>query len=517
MNLAILGERNIERFGEYVNLVFEGGEFTNVAQYREGARFATALRDAGVRPGDRVGVMLPNIPGVDPCYGAILRMGGIVMPMVFLLAVPEIRHILADSGATAVITSPEFYPNVKAAAGGLDSPPKVIVLGDPVPADPGVLSYAELLGGADSEHPIVDRDDSEIAVIMYTSGTTGRPKGVTLSHGNLLFNAENTAKIVDIRDDDSAIICLPLAHLFGLGAAILGNLFKTRGILLRWFTAEGLFDAMNTHHANSSAFVPTMVAYMLGHPGFDSVDWSSLRWAIVAAAPVPVELADEFEKRTGARVLEGYGLTETSPTVSLMRADEPRRPGSCGRPAPGVEVTILDDEDRPLAAGETGEVCVRGPNVMKGYYKMPEATAEAMRSGWFHTGDMGHLDEDGYLSITERKKDLIIRGGFNIYPRDVEDALYAHPSVLEVGVVGVPDVALGEEVKAYVVLRPGAAATEDELMVFARERLAKYKTPKSVTFLDALPKNPVGKILKRDLRDLAGREAGEQGRSAGGS
>jgi long-chain acyl-CoA synthetase len=250
-----------------------------------------------------------------------------------------------------------------------------------------------------------------------------------------------------------------------------------------------------------------MVAYMLSHPDFDTVDWSSLRYVVVAAAPVPVELAEEFEKRTGARVLEGYGLTETSPGVSLMRMEDPRKPGSCGRPMPGIDVAILDDDDRPLPTGETGEVCVRGPNVFKGYYNMPEETAEAMRGGWFHTGDMGHLDEDGFLSITERKKDLIIRGGFNIFPRDIEEVLYGHEAVLECAVVGMPDPKLGEEVKAYVVLRPGAGATEDALVALCRERLAKYKTPKSVTFADALPKNPIGKILKKDLREWAKREA----------
>jgi long-chain acyl-CoA synthetase len=284
---------------------------------------------------------------------------------------------------------------------------------------------------------------------------------------------------------------------------MVGQLFKLKGVLLRWFTAEAFFEAVNNHGAKSSAVVPTMLAYMLGHPDFDTVDWSRFEFIVVAAAPVPVELADEFEKRTGARVLEGYGLTETSPSVSVMRKEDPRRPGSCGKPLPNIEVAILDDDDKPLPAGETGEVCVKGPNVMKGYYNLPEATAEAMRGGWFHTGDMGHLDEDGYLYITERKKDLIIRGGFNIYPRDVEEVLYGHPAVLECAVVGVQDPKMGEEVRAYVVLRPGETATAQDLMDYACDHLARYKTPKDVVFLDALPKNPIGKILKKDLREMA--------------
>lgn len=507
MNLAVLGERNAERFGEYASIVFEGREHTNLELLRRSKRLASALDGMEIRSGERIGVMLPNMPEVAVCYGAISRVGGVVMPMLFLLAVPEIRHILADSGASAVITSPEFYPNVARAAGGLENPPKIIVVGDPLPEGERAFSFDALLAGASDDFPIVDKDDEDIAVIMYTSGTTGRPKGVMLSHGNLLFNAENTATVVPTRDGDVSIGCLPLAHLFGMGSMIVGQLFKLKGIVLRWFTAEGFFEAVNVHRATSSALVPTMLAYMLGHPDFDSVDWSSFEWLVVAAAPVPVELADEFEKRTGARVLEGYGLTETSPAVSIMRMEDPRRPGSCGRPVPNVEVTILDDDDRPLGPGETGEVCVRGPNVMKGYHNLPEETAAAVRSGWFHTGDMGHLDEDGYLYITERKKDLIIRGGFNIYPRDVEDALYGHPSVLECAVVGVPDARFGEEVRAYVVLRPGTSATAEELLAVCRENLAKYKTPKDVVFLDTLPKNPIGKILKRDLRELARREA----------
>jgi long-chain acyl-CoA synthetase len=252
--------------------------------------------------------------------------------------------------------------------------------------------------------------------------------------------------------------------------------------------------------------VPTMVSLLLADPGFDAVDWSSLRYTVIGAAPVPMEVAREFERRTGARVLQGYGLTETSPAVSLMRLEDPTN-GSAGMPVPNVEVQIRDDQGRALGPNETGEIVVRGPNVMAGYYKMPDATAEVIDDGWFHTGDMGHLDEDGYLYITDRKKDLIIRGGFNIYPSDVEDVLHRHPAVLECGVVGVPDQTMGEEVKAYVVLRSGARAGEEELLAHCREHLAKYKSPRWITITDQLPKTPVGKILRRDLRERAAKEA----------
>jgi len=506
MNIAVLGEQNLEKFGEYPALFFEGRDYTNLEVFDLAKRFSTALGGIGVKPGDRVGVMLPNIPEIGAAYGGISRMGGVVMPMVFMLAVPEITHILSDSGASAVVTSPEFHGNIVAATQGMASPPQVIVLGDQTPE--GALSFAALVEAAASDTGIVERGEDDLAVVFYTSGTTGRPKGVMLSHGNLMFNATNTSTVVPTRDGDVSIACLPLAHLFGMGSTMVGQMFKIKGHLLRWFSAEGFFDAVDKHGATSSAVVPTMLAYMLGHPDFDKVDWSTFEWLVAAAAPVPVELADEFEKRTGARVLEGYGLTETSPTVSVMRMTDPRRPGSCGRPAPNIEVAILDDDDKPLPAEETGEVCVKGPNIMKGYYNLPDVTAEAMRHGWFHTGDMGHLDEDGFLYITERKKDMIIRGGFNIYPRDVEEVLYGHPAVLEVAVVGVPDPKMGEEVRAYVVVRPGETVTADELLARACEHLARYKTPKDVVFIDALPKNPIGKILKKDLREMAKQGSG---------
>ncbi|HEX9712593.1 MAG TPA: long-chain fatty acid--CoA ligase [Actinomycetota bacterium] len=500
MNLAVLGERHLERFGVYEQVFFEGRWCTNAELVDRSARLAASLAGLGVAPGDRVAVMLPNSPDVGTCYGAILRCGAVVVPVIFLLAPPEIRHIVADCEAKVIFTSPEFAANVLAGIDGLERPP-IVVVTDQAPE--GTTSFEQLLADATETMPIVDRNATDLAVISYTSGTTGKPKGVMLTHSNLLFNAQNSAKVASIADGDISISTLPLAHLFGLGNTLVGQLFKLQGVILRWFTPEGFFEAMNHHRAQSTAMVPAMVQLMLAHPGFDDVDWSSLRYAIVAAAPVPVEMAAEFEKRTGARVLQGYGLTETSPTVSVMHLDDPPKPGSCGRPAPNVEVAILDDDDRPLPPGEAGEVCVLGPNVMAGYYNMPEETEAVLLDGWFHTGDIGHLDEDGFLYITDRKKDLIIRGGFNIVPRDIEEILHGHPAVMECAVVGIPDATMGEEIKAFVVLRPGQTATQEELLDLCRRHLAKHKTPRFVSFVDALPRNAVGKVLKRDLRARA--------------
>ncbi|MFA5890234.1 MAG: long-chain fatty acid--CoA ligase [Actinomycetota bacterium] len=506
MNLAILAERHVERYGERVSLIFEGTRLTNVWQLQRSRHFATALAEIGVVPGDRVGVMLPNSPDVLTSYGAITRVGAVIMPMVFLLAVPEVQHILHDSGAKVVITSPEFAPKIAESIAGMPSPPIVIVTGAG-PFSDGTLSFESLLAGATTGHPIVDRDSDDLAVVSYTSGTTGRPKGVMLTHGNQLFNAETSSRAVPIHDGDVTVMCLPLAHLFGISVMLTGQMVDATGVMLPWFTAEGFFAAVNDYGVTSSAMVPTMLTYMLQHPDFEKVNWSTFRWVVMGAAPLPLELTEEFEKRTGARVLEGYGLTETSPTATVMRIEE-RRQGSCGRPVPGVGIRILDDDDKEVPVNTPGEVCIQGPNVMKGYYNMPEETATALRGGWFHSGDIGHVDEDGYLYITDRKKDMIIRGGFNIYPRDVEEVLYGHPAVGEVGVVGIPDARLGEEVRAYVVLKPGAEATEEELLGYCRSILAKYKTPKSVVFTDALPKNPIGKILKKDLREIARQEMG---------
>ena len=501
MNVAILGEENVERFGEYEALIFEDQTFTNVQMLDRARRFATALAGIGIKAGDRVGVMLPNVPEVSVSYGAVNRVGAVNIPMIFLLAVPEITHILEDSEAAAIITSPEFYPNVAQASAALKVPPKIIVAGDVVPE--GALSFSGLLEQATEAHPLVDRSDDDLAVVSYTSGTTGRPKGVMLTHGNMIFQGRNTSTILDVQEGDRAIGCLPLAHLFGLGSTLTAQMHKATGILLRWFTAEGFFDAVQRYGARSSGVVPTMLTFMLSHPEFDNVDWSTMRWVICGAAPLPVELAEEFEKRTGARVLEGYGLTETSPAAALTRMSDPRKPGSTGRAVPNVQIRAVDDQGNDVPTGEPGEIIIKGPNIMKGYYRMPEATDAAIKDGWFYSGDIGHLDDEGFVYITERKKDLIIRGGFNIFPRDIEELLYEHPGVLEAAVVGVPDPKMGEEVVAYITPRGEPVVTEEDILSFCRERLAKYKTPKYVKFIPALPKNAIGKILKKDLREMA--------------
>ncbi len=491
MNLASLGEDNVRRFGEYPALVFEGRELTNVDQQRAANRLANALRRLGVGPGDRVVVLLPNCPEVLQAYAAILKLGAVVVPVIFLLSPTEVRHILDHSGARLVVTAPELAEKVEGWPG-----PVILVGGEA----PGALGWAALLARERDECATVERDAGDLAVILYTAGTTGQPKGVALSHGNLLANARASAGLYELDRERWALSVLPLSHSYGLTVMNAGHVLGTRAVLLRWFTPAGVLAAIQEYRIQNMAGVPTMYVYLLNCPEADDFDTSSVRLWGSGAAPLPVEIVEPFERRFGGRMLEGYGLTEASPVVSTHRFSGVRKVGSVGQPLPGVEVRIVDDADRPLPVGEPGEVCVRGPNVMLGYYRMPEETARALRGGWLHTGDVGRLDADGYLYIVERKKDLVIRGGLNVYPREVEDVLYAHPAVAEAAVVGRPDPLMGEEVCAFVVRRAGADLTPEALIAFCQERLARFKCPRDVRFVESLPKSPVGKVLRKELR-----------------
>jgi long-chain acyl-CoA synthetase len=508
MNLARLGEANLATYGEYPALVFEGREYTNLDQQRAAGRLAHALAALGVGVGDRVVVMLPNCPEVPQSYTAILALGAVVVPVIFLLGPEEVRHILQDSEATVVITSTDMLWKVEPSIGRVPTLRHVLLVDG---GGGGALSLAELAAGRPDAWPPVERADGDLAVILYTSGTTGTIKGVALSHGNLASNARAVASLYELDREDWALAVLPLSHSYGLTLMNAGHLLGTRAVLLRWFNPEEVLAAIEAYRVRSMSCVPTMFVYLLDFPEADRYDTSSMVLWGSGAAPLPVEIVEPFEKRFGGRILEGYGLTEAAPVVSAHRLSMERRLGSVGKPLPGVEVRVVDDADRELPAGEAGEVVVRGPNVMLGYYRMPEETARTLRDGWLRTGDIGRLDADGYLWIVERKKDLIIRGGFNIYPREVEEVLYAHPGVAEAGVVGRPDPLMGEEVLAFVVRRPGETATAEDLRAFCQERLATFKCPREIRFVDALPKTPVGKVLRKELRRLVAQEEGRHG------
>ncbi len=350
-----------------------------------------------------------------------------------------------------------------------------------------------------------ERADDDDAVILYTSGTTGVPKGAELTHANLLRNAEVTATtLLDTGPGDVVMGCLPLFHSFGLtcglNAAVLGGACLA---LLPRFDPGAALEMISREKVTIFEGVPTMYAALLHHPDAARADTSSLRVCVSGGAALPLEILRGFEDTFGCPILEGYGLSETSPVASFNHPDRPRKPGSIGTPVAGVQMRVVDDAGAEVPPGQVGEVVIRGHNVMKGYWKNPDATAAAIPDGWFRTGDLARVDEDGYFFIVDRKKELIIRGGYNVYPREVEEALYEHPGVAAVAVVGIPHESLGEEVGAAVALKPGATATPDELQEFARDRVAAYKYPRQVWLVEQLPKGPTGKILRREVRPPA--------------
>jgi long-chain acyl-CoA synthetase len=507
MNLAELAGQKIKGFGEYVTLIFEGKEYTNAQIHEKSKRLAAGLKRIGIKPGDKVMVFMPNCPEALMAYPAIWRMGAIIVPVLFLLERHEVAYIAGDCEAVAVITSPEFLYKVQEARQNISTLRHVIVIGSE--ERPNTISFDRLAGESEPDESIYPTDDEDVAVLLYTSGTTGRPKGVMLTHRNLYANALNIKNTAGLEDrGETHLSVLPLSHSYGLGL-IVGSYVsdrKERLALLPWFNLEHVFQAIQRYKVASMAGVPTMFIYMLHYPDADKYDTSSVKHWLVGAAPMSQATLKQFEEKFGGEMHVGYGLSEASPGVAIERETVSRKPGSVGKAMAGVEVKIFDDNDRELPPNTVGEIVCKGGNVMKGYYKMPEETKQALRGGWLHTGDMGYLDEGGYLYIVERKKDLIIRGGFNIYPKDVEEVLCKHPSIAEAAVVGKTDELMGEEVIAYVVFKPNRQATGHELISHCQSHLARYKCPRRIEFLDSMPKNPLGKIQKKELRKLAAQQ-----------
>jgi long-chain acyl-CoA synthetase len=511
MNLASLAEKNLADYGEYERLIFEDKSLTNRALRDLAARFATALSSLGLAPDDKVVVMMPNAPEVFVAYEGIWRAGVTAVPVLFLLEAHELRYILDDSGAKAVVTSRDVYDKVADATRGVGHSVHVIVTGPRAGVPAGSISFDELVAAHPPREDIAPREDGDLATILYTSGTTGRPKGVMQTHGNLYANAMNGWNTSTRELGQMSLIVLPLAHTFGLSVLISGYLFGARAVLLRWFNPEAAFELIQRHKVKSMSGVPTMFVYMLMHPNADKYDTSSVKRWLVGAAPMPMQQLRAFEKKFGGAMYVGYGLTESCPSVAVEREGMPRKAGSTGVPVEGVEVKIVDDEGKEVPRGQIGEVIAKGKNISPGYYKNPEATAETFRGGWLFTGDMGYFDDDNYLFIVERKKDLIIRGGLNVYPKDVEEVIYRHAGVEEAAVVGLPDTMMGEEVCAYIVPRSGVQIAPAEIIDHCQSNLAKYKTPKYVAFVSSLPKTNIGKIQKKEIRKMAVARFGKSG------
>ncbi|MEV7320721.1 long-chain fatty acid--CoA ligase [Streptomyces sp. NPDC093970] len=465
------------------------------------ARTAGMLRERGLRPGDRVALMLPNVPEFALVYYGVLRAGGVVVPMNPLLKSREIVYHLGDSGARLLFAWHDFADEARAGAHEADV--------DAVVVAPGV--FEERIDSAAPLAEPAERRDGDTAVILYTSGTTGRPKGAELTHANLDRNCRiAAAELIRLTEDDVIFGGLPLFHAFGqtctLNSAVVAGACLT---LLPRFDAAQALEIVQRHGVTVFAGVPTVYGRLVREPGREAYDVSRLRVCVAGGAALPAQVLDDFRAAFDCAVLEGYGLSETSPIVAANTLESGARPGSVGLPISGVQVRVVNaDDGREVPPGEPGEITVRGHNVMKGYWQRPAETAAAIRDGWFHTGDLGRLDKDGYLWLVGRQKDVIIRGGYNVYPREVEGVLYEHPAVADAAVVGIPDRDLGEEVGAAVVLRPGARTTAEELRAFVKGRVAAYKYPRRVWFVDTLPKGPTGKILKREVALPTGGDAG---------
>jgi len=454
------------------------------------ARAAGVLRAEGVHMGDRVGVQLPNVPYFPIVYYAVLRLGAIAVPMNPLLKGGEVAYHLSDSGSRVMVGWHGFEDEARA---GSEQAGAQCILVEP-------RGFEDLLGQAVPVDDVTDRADDDPAVIIYTSGTTGTPKGATLTHANLRAGAEVARDLVDAGPESVTVATLPLFHVFGMNS-IMNTTFLARGLmtLVPRFDPTKVLEVIERDRATTFAGVPTMYSALLNHPERSRYDVSALELCVSGGSAMPVEVLRGFDEAFGAKILEGYGLSETTGMGSFNLRDRERKPGSIGVPVGGTEMKVVDDHDHEVPEGEPGEIVLRGPFVMAGYWGRPDATEEVMRGAWFHTGDIAIVDPDGYFFIVDRKKDLIIRGGYNVYPREIEEVLYAHPAVLEAAVVGVPHDSLGEEVGAAVVLKAGEQVTPDELRDHVRSKVAAYKYPRLVWLMDELPKGPTGKILKREI------------------
>jgi long-chain acyl-CoA synthetase len=490
-NLASVLTDSAANHGDNVAVKLDDAELTYKQLDGASAHVAGLLREKGIEPGDRVGIMLPNVPYFPVVYYGVLRLGAVVVPMNVLLKGREVEFYLKDPEAKVVFAWHDF---AEAAETGAENTDAEVVL-----VKPG--EFENLVGEAEAVTEVAERDGDDTAVILYTSGTTGTPKGAELTHDNLGSNVQAILDtLIQIQPDDVVLGALPLFHSFGQTCGMNSSV-KAGGTLtlLPRFDPDKAFEIIQRDKVTIFEGVPTMYVAMLNSAKADEADTSCLRLCVSGGSAMPGEVLRAFEEKFGCKILEGYGLSETSPVASFNHPDKERKVGSIGTPIAGVEMRCVDEDGKDVEQGEVGEIAIRGHNVMKGYWNKADATSESIKDGWFHTGDMAKVDEDGYFFIVDRKKELIIRGGYNVYPREVEEALYGHPAVQEAAVVGVPDDKMGEEVGAAVVLKPDQDVSVDELRDYVKGEVASYKYPRKVWIVDELPKGPTGKILKREV------------------
>jgi long-chain acyl-CoA synthetase len=477
----------------------DGRQFT-FAEFNQAVnRTALLLKAHGVGKGDVVSLLLPNSAEYIIAYFACWKLGAVAGPVNSLLKAREISFVISDSETKALLVHPDFLPTIAEIRSEQSSLPEVIAFADEATATADFNADDFVASGS----PNLNSDTE--AIIIYTSGTTGKPKGCLLTHGNLIANARQISQWLGFTEADRLLSIMPLFHMNAVSVTTMSALYAGGSTVVSpRFSASRFWQIISNYQITSFGSVATMLSMLLttypeGVPA--GLQTGQLRFAMCGSAPVPAEVMKRFEETFNCLVIEGYGLSESTCRSTFNPPDRRRRPGSCGLPI-GNEMQIVDDDDKEVATGELGEIVLRGENILKGYYRNPDATATAFRNGWFHTGDVGYRDADGYFFIVDRKSDMIIRGGENIYPREIDEVLYQHPAVAAAATIGVPDQLYGEEVVAFVVLRDGAAATAEEIIDFCRARLADYKCPKTVRLVNEIPKGPTGKLLKRELAGL---------------
>jgi long-chain acyl-CoA synthetase len=531
MNIGSGIEDNIKRFGEYEALYFEGRWYTNVEINRNANLLGNALKGLGINKGDRVAVQMPNSPVVLSAFPAIYKIGAVVVPLNPLLRPDQAAYIYRDCGAKVILTSSDFVGRVLEAQKQTPNLQHVILTDcDDVP---GTILYHNIMSTNSAELTIEQTDNDAVAALIYTAGTTGPPKGVVHTHYSLYINAlffyeyilvhrsltlqlnsrtlnpktlqlnEVAQRVSGVNRAMVSLGVLPLSHSYGIAFGNTSNFVGGKTILLRWWNVEEALKAIQTFRVTQMAAVPTMYIQMLEFPELDKYDLSSLDDCQCGAAPLPVEVALRWKEKVGVDIREGWGLTESGATTTGQPGDLPPRYGSIGKCLLKCNtIKVFDEKGQELPWGQQGEIVVKGPTLMKGYWNLPEETAKTIKDGWLYTGDIGYMDEDGYFYITGRKKDIIIRGGENVSPVEIEEVLLQHPAVAEAGVVGIPDAVYGEEIKAFVVIKPGKQVNEEELIAFCKDRLPTFKLPKRVQFTKSLPKNLLGKVLRAELRTL---------------
>lgn len=501
MNLAQLAEEQIAKRGEYVSIIYNDREITNKEINQKAKRLGNGLKNLGVKKGDRVILQMPNCPEVMQAFQALWMLGAVVVPINYLVGDEETAYIYEDSGAEVIISTVNYVAKIERCRQRVPSVKHVILIEPEVPE--GYLSYGHLIENNVDILPIEQTADDDLAALIYTSGTTARPKGVMLTHLALYANAKMQLDSIKLPPDIRSLIVLPLCHSYGI-ATVNGGYLRDVGpaVLMNTFDVDAIFSAIEKYKINIMTAVPTMYIFMLLHPDPKKYDLSSMKYWVSGAAALTLDTWKSFKEIYGFEIIEGWGLTEAGANNAVNPFDGKKKVGSIGLPMKGVQMKVIDEKGNELAPYQEGELIISGPMLMKGYWKKPAETAEILKNGWLYTGDIGYKDEDGYFFITERKKDLIIKAGENIAPREIEEAICLHPKVQEAAVVGIKDRIYGEEIKAYVVLKPNEKSTDEEIINHCLKYLARFKVPREIAFIDALPKNLVGKVLKKELRKL---------------